>query len=55
MAKKNSILIKLVSTAKTGFFYVTHKNMRNNTEKFQFKKYDPVLRKHVIFVEKKMK
>ncbi len=55
MAKSNTILIKLVSTADTGFYYVTKKNPRNTTEKFEFRKYDPVVRKHVIFKESKIK
>lgn len=55
MAKPSSIQIKLVSTANTGFFYVTKKNPRNSTEKFEFRKYDPVVRKHVIFKEEKIK
>jgi large subunit ribosomal protein L33 len=49
MAKSNTVLIKLVSTAETGFFYVTKKNPRTKTEKFEFRKYDPVARKHVAF------
>ncbi|MBT3556559.1 MAG: 50S ribosomal protein L33 [Rhodospirillales bacterium] len=55
MAKPSSILVKLVSTADTGFYYVTKKNPRNSTEKFEFKKYDPVVRKHVVFKEAKIK
>jgi len=55
MAKANSILIKLVSTADTGFYYVTRKNPRTSTEKMQLKKYDPVARKHVVFKESKIK
>jgi len=55
MAKPNTILIKLVSTADTGFYYVTKKNPRNITEKMQFRKYDPVARKHVLFKESKIK
>lgn len=55
MAKPAQQLIKLVSTADTGFFYVTKKNARTKTEKFSFKKYDPVVRKHVVFKESKMK
>ncbi len=55
MAKPNSILIKLVSTADTGFYYVTKKNPRNLTEKMEHRKYDPVVRKHVIFKEAKIK
>ena len=55
MAKPTTQLIKLVSTAETGFFYVTKKNPRTKTEKLQLKKYDPVVRKHVVFKEAKIK
>jgi large subunit ribosomal protein L33 len=55
MAKATTIKIKLVSTADTGYFYVTKKNSRTMTEKFSAKKYDPVARKHVEFKEAKIK
>ncbi|MGI4850739.1 MAG: 50S ribosomal protein L33 [Janthinobacterium lividum] len=55
MAKATTIKIKLLSTADTGFFYVTKKNPRTKTEKLEFRKYDPVVRKHVIFKETKIK
>ncbi len=55
MAKPANILIRLVSTANTGYFYVTKKNPKNITEKMSFKKYDPVARKHVEFKEAKIK
>jgi large subunit ribosomal protein L33 len=55
MAKPATVKIKLVSTADTGFFYVTKKNPRNQTEKLTFRKYDPVVRKHVEFKEAKIK
>lgn len=55
MAKPITQKIKLVSTAGTGFFYVTKKNPRNMTEKLTLKKYDPVVRKHVDFKEGKIK
>ena len=56
MAKKNAALtIKLLSSAGTGYFYVTSKNPRKKPEKFEFKKYDPVVRKHVAFREAKIK
>jgi large subunit ribosomal protein L33 len=55
MAKSKPLLIKMVSTADTGFFYVTKKNPRKNTEKLALKKYDPVARKHVQFRESKIK
>ena len=55
MAKPATIKIKLVSSADTGFYYVTKKNPRTKTEKLVFKKYDPVVRKHVEFKESKIK
>ncbi|MFL1460900.1 50S ribosomal protein L33 [Roseococcus sp. DSY-14] len=55
MAKANTILIKLNSTADTGYFYVTKKNARTATGKLELKKYDPVARKHVVFREGKIK
>jgi large subunit ribosomal protein L33 len=55
MAKAVTIKIKLLSTADTGFFYVTKKNSRTMTEKMSKKKYDPVARKHVEFKETKIK
>ena len=54
MAKPATVLVKLVSTADTGFYYVTKKNPRNQTEKMEFRKYDPVARKHVLFKEGKI-
>ena len=55
MAKAATIKIKLVSTADTGYFYVTKKNSRTMTEKLAMKKYDPVAKKHVDFKEAKIK
>ena len=55
MAKPVTQKIKLLSTAGTGYFYVTKKNPRNQTEKMSFRKYDPVARKHVEFKEAKIK
>ena len=55
MAKPTSLKIKLVSSADTGYFYVTKKNPRTKTEKMKLKKYDPVARKHVEFTESKIK
>ena len=55
MAKPATVKIKLVSTADTGFFYVTKKNPRNIAEKLTFRKYEPVARKHVEFKEAKIK
>jgi large subunit ribosomal protein L33 len=55
MAKAASLKIKLLSTADTGYFYVTKKNARTKTEKLSFRKYDPIARKHVEFKETKIK
>lgn len=55
MAKPTTQKIKLVSSAGTGFYYVTKKNTRTLTEKMVAKKYDPVARKHVEFKEAKIK
>ena len=55
MAKGPVIAIKLLSSAGTGYFYVTKKNPRTMAEKLELKKYDPKIRKHVIFKEYKIK
>jgi large subunit ribosomal protein L33 len=55
MAKATTIKVKLVSSADTGFYYVTRKNSRTMTEKLVKKKYDPVAKKHVEFREAKIK
>lgn len=55
MAKTTTIKIKLLSTADTGYFYVTKKNSRTKTDKLSFRKYDPVAKKHVAFKETKIK
>ena len=55
MAKKATVLIKLVSSAGTGHFYTRKKNPRKQTEKLRFRKYDPVKREHVLYEEAKMK
>ena len=47
--------IKLVSSAGTGHFYTTTKNKRNNPEKLERLKYDPVVRKHVKYTAGKIK
>lgn len=55
MAKAATIKVKLVSTADTGYFYVTKKNTKTMTEKMTKTKYDPVAKKHVQFREAKIK
>lgn len=47
--------IRLNSSAGTGHFYTTTKNKRTMPEKMEIKKFDPVVRKHVIYKEGKIK
>jgi len=47
--------IKLVSSAGTGHFYTTSKNKRTMTSKLEMKKFDPVVRRHVMYKEAKIK
>lgn len=54
MAKKSAELrplVKLRSTAGTGYTYVTRKNRRNNPDRLVLRKFDPIVRKHVEFKE----
>ncbi len=55
MAKSKNVrqIIILESTANTGFRYTTKKNKREHPNRVEFKKYDPVVRKHVVFKETK--
>ena len=55
MAKSARDKIKLVSTADTGHFYTTTKNRRTMPDKMEMKKFDPVVRKHVLYKEAKIK
>ena len=55
MAKAVREKIKLVSSAGTGHYYTTSKNKRTMPDKIAMKKYDPVVRKHVIYKEAKIK
>jgi large subunit ribosomal protein L33 len=53
--KGKTMAIKLISTAGTGFFYTTRKNVTKTPEKVAFLKFDPVMRRRVIFKEGKIK
>ena len=46
--------IKLVSSAGTGHFYTTSKNKKTMPDKMEIKKFDPVVRQHVIYKEAKI-
>ena len=47
--------IRLISSEGTGHFYTTDKNKTNTPGKMEFLKYDPVVRKHVLYKEGKIK
>ncbi|WP_024792854.1 50S ribosomal protein L33 [Tomitella biformata] len=55
MARSNDIrpVVKLKSTAGTGYTYVTRKNRRNNPDRLVLRKFDPVVRRHVEFKEER--
>ncbi|MEV4060259.1 50S ribosomal protein L33 [Nonomuraea dietziae] len=44
-------VIKLRSTAGTGYTYVTRKNRRNDPDRLTLSTYDPIIRRHVLFLE----
>jgi large subunit ribosomal protein L33 len=46
-------IVRLRSTADTGYTYVTRKNRRNDPDRLTLKKYDPVVRRHVDFREER--
>jgi large subunit ribosomal protein L33 len=48
-------IVKLRSTAGTGYTYVTRKNRRNDPDRLRLRlrKYDPIIRRHVEFQEKR--
>ena len=46
-------IIKMRSSAGTGFTYTTRKNKTNTRERIELMKYDPVVRKHVSFKEER--
>ena len=55
MAPKTRIIMcKLASAAETGFFYVFKKSSKYATRKLSFIKYDPVVKRHVLFTETKL-
>ncbi|MGA0937032.1 MAG: 50S ribosomal protein L33 [Sedimenticolaceae bacterium] len=55
MAKAVREKIRLNSSAGTGHFYTTTKNKRTMTGKMEIKKFDPVVRQHVMYKEAKIK
>lgn len=55
MAKAARDKIRLISSAGTGHFYTTTKNKKNKPGKMEIKKFDPVVRQHVLYKEGKIK
>jgi large subunit ribosomal protein L33 len=55
MAKAVREKIRLNSSAGTGHFYTTTKNKKTMTGKMEIKKFDPVIRQHVMYKEGKIK
>ena len=55
MAKGAREIIKMESTAGTGYFVTTTKNKKTSTGKMEISKFDPVARKHVVYKETKLK
>lgn len=52
-AQRDPPLVKLRSTAGTGYTYITRKNRRNDPDRLVLRKYDPVIRRHVAFREER--
>lgn len=46
-------IIKLRSTARTGYTYVTRKSRRNDPDRLVLRKYDPIVHQHVEFREER--
>ena len=51
--KSKRIVVKLVSAAQTGFYYVTEKSATKRDVRMALRKHDPVVNKHVMFFEQK--
>lgn len=46
-------IVRLTSSAGTGYTYVTRKNRRNSPDRLRLRKYDPVVGHHVDFHERR--
>ncbi len=53
MAKKGSRQIIKLKSSQSSHIYSTYKNKKNDPERIEMKKYDPVVRKHVLYKEEK--
>ncbi|XBC39813.1 MAG: 50S ribosomal protein L33 [Buchnera aphidicola (Chaetogeoica yunlongensis)] len=55
MAKNSRTKIKLISTSLSKHYYTTTKNKKTLSKKLELKKYDPIIRKHILYKEAKIK
>ena len=46
-------IVQLESTAGTGFRYTVTKSKKRHPGRIEFRKFDPIVRKHVLFKETK--
>lgn len=53
MAKKEARIVIRLRSSKSKHVYSTTKNKKNTTERLEIKKYDPVIRQHVMYKEEK--
>ena len=53
MAKKGNRTIVKLKSSESGHMYYTEKNRRNNTARMELMKFDPLVRKHVMYREAK--
>lgn len=51
--KSKRIVVKLVSAAQTGSFYVTEKSPTKKDFRMALRKHDPIVNQHVMFYEQK--
>lgn len=54
MAKDGPRIKILLRSSESAYCYATTKNRRNTNQKLELRKYDPVVRKHVLFKEHKI-
>ena len=53
MAKRGSRIVVTMRSTESGHIYITQKSRRNTQKRLELRKYDPFLRRHVIYREAK--
>ncbi|MDX2076433.1 MAG: 50S ribosomal protein L33 [bacterium] len=53
MAKKGNRIVVKMRSSESGHIYITYKNRRNDPARLELKKYDPFVRRHVVYKEAK--